>query len=204
MTEMQTNIQGQLQKKPMWAPVRILFAITGLSLIWGGIIIASRYLLRLQTTATATLSEGLLTINATHSLLGREFKKTRTITPNTRIQAVQIEKRRRIVHLMVGFGFLTVGVFSGVHWILNGLGAGYPYLFLIGAGVIIAGIAIDLILNQLIPDGNGRSSVIINTTSWRFRLTGLSDDDAGRFVRFAAQTLSTPSHGQVANEPAPE
>ncbi|MBN2719024.1 MAG: hypothetical protein JXX14_24465 [Deltaproteobacteria bacterium] len=209
MTDTQRNINGQLRKKPLWPPLRILFTVTGISIFLGTLTLIARHLLQLRAMATATLDGGLLTVTATYSLLGREFRKTQTVIPGAQVRTVQFEKRQRISHLVVGFGFLAVGLFCGVHWLLNGLGAGYPYLFLAGAGVILAGVAIDLILNHLIPNGRGQTSVSIATAGWRFRLTGVSESDASQFVSFAAGTLASPAiHNRpstkVQNEPATE
>ena len=171
------TINGQLNKKALWPPIKIFFTVTGIALFTGALTLMARFLFRLRANATAALADGTLIISATYSVFGRDFKTVRTVTPEARIHSIQLEKRYSVIHLVVGFGFLAIGLFCGVHWLLGGLGAGYPFLFLAGAGVIAAGIAIDVILCFMIPQGEGRSSVIVNTAGWRFRLTGLAEDD---------------------------
>ena len=209
MTNDIPKIQGQLERKRLWSPLRILLAVTGICLIIGIAKLTARFMLQLRTNATAVLSDGLLTVETIYSLWGKQFRKAKTITPRDKINSIQLENQFRVAHLIIGFGFLVVGLLCGVHWLLNGLGAGYPYLFLIGAGIILAGIVIDVILFHLIPEGEGRSSVIINTAAWRFRLTGLNKTIAEQFVTAATKQLSSPAvsgtlRTQVPNEPTPQ
>lgn len=198
------NIHGQLDRKRLWPPVRVLFTVTGISLILGVGTLLGRYLLQLRANTTAVLTEGILTLQTTYSLWGRQFRTVTTVTPRNKINSIQLENRYRVVHLVIGFGFLMVGLFCGIHWLLNGLGAGYPYLFLIGAGVILAGLAIDIILFHMIPKGAGRSSMVVYTESWRFRLTGVDDAAARAFLSAASRQLDsadTTASLRIPNEP---
>ncbi len=208
MTEI-ARIRGQYGKKAMWRPFRVLLTVTGLSLLTGGLALISRYLFQLRAVATAEVNEKLLTIETSHSIFGRTFKSVKTVTPLEKVHSVRVENRYRTLHLVIGFGFLTAGLLFGVHWLLDGLGAGYPYLFLIGAAIVLLGMSIDIIIFHLVPTGECRTSVAVRTAFWQFCLTGLKKVDATQFVAAVANHLSgatdvSQDSRQNANESASE
>jgi hypothetical protein len=208
MTEI-ARIRGQYRKKAMWRPFRVLLTVTGLSLLTGGLALISRYLFQLRASATAEVNEKLLTIETSHSIFGRTFKSAKSVTPLEKVHSVRVENRYRTLHLVIGFGFLTAGLLFGVHWLLDGLGAGYPYLFLLGAAIVLLGMSIDIIIFYLVPTGECRTSVAVRTAFWQFCLTGLKKVDATQFVAAVAGHLSgatdvSPDSRQNANESASE
>lgn len=195
------NISGRLSKKCTYPLIQVLLTVTGLSLALGIFELMGRYLLALRKNATATLANGTLTIKVTYSIFGKPIKNTQTITAAKNINAIEMENKARYLHLLVGFGFLVIGLFCGVHWLLDGLGARYPYLALIGAGVILAGVAADLLLYYFIPEGPGKTHVGLAIPGWRFRLLGVSNDDATSFITRVTSLLFTDPN-QHPDEPA--
>lgn len=167
------QITGQLVRRLAWAPVRVLVVISGLILIRGIITLIVRYLLVFRRRATATVANGALTLDVEWSLFGRRFRRTRTVAPIGEIGAAQLENRQFYIHLLVGFGCLAIGTWIGIQWLVDGLRAGYPFLALIGAGVVAAGVLIDLLMYVVIPEGQGRSRVVLALGPWRMRLVGV-------------------------------
>jgi len=176
------QISGQLVRRLAWAPVRVLAVISGLILIRGIVALVVRHLLVLRRRATATVEDGNLTLEVEWSLFGRKIRNTRTTAPIRDLDGVRFENRRLYVHLLIGFGCLVVGVWLGIQWLVDGLRAGYPYLALIGAGVVAAGVVIDLVLYLIIPETKGRNRLVLAVGPWRMTLAGVDDHDAERFI----------------------
>jgi hypothetical protein len=179
------EITGQLVRRLAWAPVRVLMVITGLILIRGLIALVVRYLLVLRRRATATVDRGTLTLDVEWSLFGRRIRSTRTSAPIRDLETVRFENRRLYVHLLIGFGCLVVGIWLGIQWLVDGLRAGYPYLALIGAGVVAAGVVIDLVLYLVVPETKGRNRVILAMGPWKLTLAGVDARDGERFIEAA-------------------
>jgi hypothetical protein len=180
-----------------WAPLRVLAVITGFALVRGILALIARYLLVFRRRATATVDGKFLILEVDWSILGRKIRSTRTVAPIGELDAARFENRRLYVHLLIGFGCLAVGVWIGIQWLVDGLRAGYPHLALLGAGVVAAGVLIDLLVYLVIPEGKGRSRVVLAQGPWRTRLAGVDSGEAQRFLDAvrAAWDSQAPSRG---------
>lgn len=176
------QIRGRLSRRLSWAPIRVLAVLTGFALLRGLVALIGRYLLVWRREATASIDGGNLTLDVEWSVVGKKFRRTRTVAPIRSIDAVRFEDRRRYVHLLVGFGCLAIGVWVGIQWLVEGLRAGFPQLALIGAGIVAAGVLIDLIMYLVIPEGKGRSHVQLAMGPWRVRVAGIDRAAGERFL----------------------
>jgi len=176
------RISGEIARRLAWAPIRVLAVITGLALVRCLLSLAGRYLLALRREADAFVEDGSIVLDARWSIAGKGFRRSRTVAPLSDLRAARFENRMRYVQLVVGFGCLAVGTWLGIQWLVEGLGAGYPYLALLGAGVVAAGVALDLAMYLLIPAGKGRGRVVLAMGPWTIRLRGVDDADGERFL----------------------
>ena len=124
----------------------------------------------------------MLTVTREWSLLGRSIRRSVTTSPITDVSSVRFENRQRYLYLLVGFGCLVVGVLIGAQWFLNGLRAGYPFLTLIGALVVLSGVILDIVLYLFWPIRGGRTSLIITQGPWITRLKGVDAGSAERVM----------------------
>ena len=175
-------LKGEISRMPVWAPIRVLMTVTGLILVQNLLKLMARYLLAIKGQATATVRGANLTLTAEWSVMGRRIRRVKTTAPIRRLDAVRFENRQRYLHLLVAFGCLVVGTLVGMQWFLDGLRAGYPYLVLVGAAIVAAGIALDLVLYLLIPAGRGRSHLVLSLGPWTTRLIGVDTANAERFL----------------------
>lgn len=180
------TLEGEISRMPAWGPVRVLLTVTGLLLIRSVLVLLARYLLALRGRATASVQGNTITLTSEWSLFGRRIRRSRTTAPLGRVTAVRFENRQRYLHLLVGFGALVVGTLVGMQWFLDGLRAGYPYLVLAGAGIIAAGVVIDLCIFLLIPKGQGRTHVVLVLGPWITRLVGVDTGSAQQFLQRVA------------------
>ncbi len=182
------EIEGEIVRRLSWAPIRVIAVISGLILVRGVLVLLARYCLGLRRRATAVLAGSSLVLEVEWSILGRRVKREKTIAPLGDLRAVRLERRQRYLNLLVGFGALAVSTWLGVHWLLDGLRAGYPYLALIGAGVVLVGIVIDLILYFVVPAGKGSSRLLLALGPWKVGVAGVQRDRAEYFLaQFEAQ-----------------
>ncbi len=176
-----TQVQGELTRRLAWLPLRVLAIATGLFLIRGLFTLAVRYCLAFKRRATLTVQNSSLILEVEWSMLGKHFRHSTIQAPINDINAVQLENRQRYLYLLVGFGALAIGTWFGIQWFVDGLRAGYPYLALVGAIVVVAGILIDLGLYLLVPQGPGRSRLTIAMGPWKVRISGVEQRAADRF-----------------------
>ena len=125
---------------------------------------------------------GTIVLEEEWSVFGKVFRRTKTVAPMRDVAAVRFEDRRRYIHLLVGFGFLAVGVWLGVQWLVDGLRAGYPFLATVGAAVVLAGVLLDAALYLWVPEGEGKSRLILSMGSWRVRVAGVERVAAERLL----------------------
>ncbi|MCP4602018.1 MAG: hypothetical protein GY847_16130 [Proteobacteria bacterium] len=170
--------QGELTRRLSWAPLRVLAIVTGLFFIRGLLSLAVRYCLAFRRRAKLAVRDSSLILEVEWSILGKRFRQVTTQTPIGDINAIQLENRQRYLYLLVGFGALAIGTWIGIQWFVDGLRAGYPYLALVGAGVVIGGILIDLVLYLFVPDGPTRCRLVLAMGPWKVRISGVEPRSA--------------------------
>jgi hypothetical protein len=190
------RIRGGLSRRLCFAPFRIVAVLTGFSLVRGVLALVGRYLLVWRREATAAIDGGTMTLDVEWSVLGKKFRRTRTVTPIRGIDAARFENRRRYVHLLVGFGCLAIGTWVGIQWLVDGLRAGFPQLALVGAGVVAAGVILDLVLYLFVPEGKGRSRVELVLGPWRVRVAGVEREAGERFLEALREGWKSASPGR--------
>ena len=181
-SNVEARIDGHLARRLSWAPVRVVAIITGFVLLRGVLALIGRFLLMLRRRVTVTVSGGSLILDVRWSIMGKVFRETRTVSPIESLEAAGFENRKRYVHLLIGFGCLAVGVWVGVQYLVDGLRSGYPLLALVGAGIVAAGVIVDLVLYLWVPEGDGRNRVMLVMGPWRIRVCGVVREDGERFV----------------------
>lgn len=177
------GVKGHLARRLSWAPIRVIAIITGFSLLRGIISLVARFALVFRRRATVTVDGGTIVLDVEWSLAGKTFRKTRTVSPITSLEAVRFENRKRYIYLLIGFGFLAAGTWFGIQYLVDGLRAGYPFLALVGAGIVVAGILVDLLLYALVPEGKGKSRIVLAMGPWRYRIAGIVREDGEAFIR---------------------
>jgi hypothetical protein len=190
------QIRGGLSRRLGFAPLRILAVLTGIALIRGLVALIGRYLLVWRREATVSLDGGTMTIDTEWSVLGKRFRRTRSVAPVRSLDAARFENRRRYVHLLVGFGCLAIGTWVGIQWLVDGLRAGFPQLALVGAGVVAAGVVLDLVMYVFVPEGKGRSRMVFAFGPWRVRVAGVEREAGERFLGALREGWKSASTGR--------
>jgi hypothetical protein len=189
-------IRGEMARRLSYAPFRVISILTGFFLLRGLVSLIVRYCFVLRKYVTITVEDSSLVLDAEWSILGKRFRQVRTMAPIPQVRALRVENRQRYIYLLIGFGALAIGTWIGLQLFVDGLRAGYPYLALVGAGVVILGIAVDLFLYLFVPAGEGRSLLVVAMGPWTMRVCGVEYDAARRFLDRVGDTWKT-SEGPI-------
>lgn len=174
-------LKGEISRRVLWWPARAVLVMTGLVLVHGLLELFARYCVGFRRRATASIRDSALTLTEEWSVLGRPIRRARTTAPVKSVEALRFEKRQRYLYLLLGLGCLMVGTLIGMQLFVDGLRAGYPYLTLLGAGLVAAGVALDLALYLFVPKGYGRNHVLLQLGRYNIRLAGVDSEEAERF-----------------------
>lgn len=185
------EVRGEICRRLSPWPIRALMIVTGLALVRGLLAFAIRYCLGFRRTAVAVLDDGTLTLDEDWFLFGRRIGGRRTVARLADTRAFRLENRERQLEIAVGFGALAVGTYVGLQWFVDGLRAGYPYLMLVGAGIVAAGVALDVVLYTLVPSRPGSHRLVIALGPWEIRLAGVDRDRAERAMEAFRRTASS-------------
>lgn len=177
-----STVQGELCRRLWPWPARAVAVLTGFVLLRAAWTLLTRFGLGLRRQASARIAAGVMTVDERWLILGKVVRTHRTVAPVTGLRDARLENRTGYASLVAGFGFLMVGLWFGVHWILDGLGAGYPQLFLVGGLAVAVGAAADIALYLFIPGGPGHSRLRLGLGRYELRLAGIEKDRAAQFL----------------------
>jgi hypothetical protein len=176
------ELEGELSRRLTPTLFRVISIVTGFFFIRAVGSVVLRYCLTFRRRAKVSCEGKTLVLDVHWSIFGKSFRHTKTVTQISDIPVVQLENRQRYVHLLVGFGFLVVGALVGIQWFVDGLRAGYPYLALVGAGIVLGGTLINLSLYLLVPKGSGKSRLVLAMGPWTMRVCGVEHQAAERLL----------------------
>ncbi|MBN2802530.1 MAG: hypothetical protein JXR91_05515 [Deltaproteobacteria bacterium] len=184
------KISGQLSLFPSKWFVRVLLSITGLSLVSATGRLILRYLFNFRQSVNITAGQKVFSLKVKRTLFNLTVKNSEIVLPEESLRSLSIENSFKYLHLVAGAGFLVAGIFTGVHFILDGLGARYPYLALMGAFIIALGVILDALLYFLVPQSSGFTSVNISTQSKNYRISGVEYEKALQLVSTFKKIIS--------------
>lgn len=189
------EVNGEISRRLVWAPLRVISILSGFSLLRGLASLILRYCLVFRRKAVVTMEKRALVLSEEWWILGKRIRTTTFQAPLDDMRAVRFENRQHYLYLLVGFGALAVGTWLGIKWFVDGLRASYPNLALLGAGVVFAGVLIDVLLYLFVPTGPGKKIIILSMGPWTLRLGGVDVDAAHRFLEEARRNWQAGSVG---------
>jgi hypothetical protein len=114
---------------------------------------------------------------------GRQVRERRDRVALGSVLAAGREVRYPSMHLYVGAIAFAVGVLVGGTWIFEGARSGELVLLSIGAGLLLGGALLDLVLDILVPATRGRVSIELQLLRGRtVRIDDIALEDADRFL----------------------
>lgn len=140
-------------------------------------------LLGVRVSAELALVPRGVTFHRTLTMLGRVISDRRERFDRAAIVAAARTVRYPSLHLLVGALGLALGVVLGGLVLVDGVRSGETYLLLVGAGLVLAGAALDLGLAVVLPATRGEVAVELTVSPRRVvRVNGVDADAAEAFL----------------------
>lgn len=176
------RVAGTMRTPRSRGLLRVLSLVTGYALIgW-----ALRGILRLagvRREAELALAGTDLEVRERRFAFGRQVRERSDRVALTAVLAAGREVRYPSLHLYIGAIALATGVLVGGTWVFEGARSGELVLLSIGAGLLLGGALLDLVLDILVPAQRGRVSLEVSMLRGRvLRVDGIALEDADRFL----------------------
>lgn len=187
------KLEGEVEGPAWGLGARLAAAVTGVLLLRWLLRLLGRSLLGLRRTGNLILGATNVTLEHRTKLLGREIRSGTTTYALRSMRAGGREERFRYLHLLVGALALVIGVALGVNFMVEGACSSYPSLALFGLAVIGGGILLDILLEVLVPNKKGVTTVALDFGHRKqLRLRGVEADGAAAFVKEIHQLIPPP------------
>lgn len=187
------ELRGDLGPKPRHGLLTALLAMTTLLFIDRAARAAGRYTLSFRSPAHLRLSERGLELTFHRELLGRVLKERKHLIPLSEIRQVLREVRYPRLGLYAGLAALTLGTLFGMRVFVDGLRvAGVSFVMMAwGAGFIVLGLGLDLLLTGLSDGAKGKCRLVVRTrNSGGFALGALNPTEVDSMLTELSSRLA--------------
>lgn len=190
-------VRGELRRLPPGPTIRLLQALTMITLVRGLWTAILRYALGHRHRFELSLGARELVLEHEHALLGTRVRNARTLLPLSGLREITLEKGGEPPHFTVGIAALSLGTFLGFRLLAEGFltAGGAPWLFGLGALFILSGVLLDFFVGSgRTPKSTvGRPEITLRVAGGRgWVLTGLGVETATRLLDRIEAALSTP------------
>jgi hypothetical protein len=176
------RITGRQDRSPRRGFLRWLSLLSGLALL-GWALRGIGKLAGVRGEAELSLDGGSIEIHERRFAFGRQVTERKDTVVVASIVAAGREVRYPQLHLYVGAIALAIGVLTGGTWIFEGARSGELVLLSIGAGLLLAGATLDLVLDVLVPASRKRVALELALHRGRtLRVAGVTIEEADRFL----------------------
>ncbi len=176
-------LKGQAGGRLMPGPVRVIMALTGLSLVVGLVKLFMRWVLGFKREGRVVVEAGDLSVEETTRFAGREIKSARERFGKAEVVSARLETRYPYLPTLVGLAGLGLGVVLGLLWLLDGIQGEFTPWILAGVGALLLGVALDLAMTAVASSMPGRTTVVLRLPERRVvRLVGCDPEVAERVV----------------------
>jgi len=147
-------------------------------------------LLALRREAEIELEGGILRVRGRTTFLGRTVRSTEACYTLDRISGAFRRARYALLGSAVGVISLTCGILLGGHLLFDGARGGAPFLLIAGAIAVLAGTALDLGIEILLPARAGQVEVQVDVLGARsVRVSRVPLPDADRLLAALAERV---------------
>ncbi len=185
------RISGVLSRTPLpsWrSPLRWL---SGFALLrWSIAGVAA--LLGVRRHAIVELEGRALSVRVATRWLGRTVRSSDVVHGVAQIASARRIARYASLHLLVGVTLFAAGALLGGYFLRDALRTGDRTLLLAGAGLVLGGALLDLVLSVIVPATARRVRVELDLgPSGRLHLAGVPATEADRFMLALRDELAT-------------
>jgi len=176
-------VEGRLEDRELPHVLKILFGITGISLLIYLVQLFIRFVLGRKRTGTLTIDGDRLVLDENVRFVGREVRRSKEAFARKNVLSVQIETRYPYIFTLAGLTCLGFGVIAGMVLLLDGLQGEFTPWILSGVGLLLAGVLLDLVFTTLSTSMPGKTTLALWLPGRRtVRLVGCDEAAAARVV----------------------
>jgi len=180
-------IEGSLEARPPSGLVKVLFGLTGISLV----IYLGRFVLRwvlgLKQNGRLVIEGGVVSMEEKTRFVGREVRNSHEQFSSPDVLSVRLEKRYPYLLTLLGLICLGLGVIAGIILLLDGVQGEFTPWIVSGVGLLMAGVILDLVFTTLAASMPGQAALIFHLPGKReLRLVGCDITRAEKVVRWFA------------------
>ncbi len=185
-------VRGRLRRFPPGPFLRALRWLSGYALLsW-----ALRSLLAglgYAREAEVELGGDAIRLRGTTFVLGRKVHSVEQVHPLLRLRSARRATRFPSLYFLLGASCFALGVLFGGVFAFDAARTGDRALWLIAAALVLAGSGLDLVLDVLIPGGQGRVALDLDLgRPHRTRVSGIAVEEADRFLQELSRRLTRP------------
>ncbi|MEL6179939.1 MAG: hypothetical protein AAFS10_13355 [Myxococcota bacterium] len=182
-------VEGRVERKPLPRLLKIVFGVTGISLIIYLVDVVLRLVLGLRRSGRLLIDGDALTMEEETRFVGREIRAARERFSRPDVLSVRLEQRYPYLLTLVGLLCLGVGVIAGIFLLLDGFQGEFTPWIISGVGLLMAGVLLDLVFTTLAASLPGQAALIIHLPGKRaLRLVGCEANKAEDVVRWLDRT----------------
>lgn len=194
-------VRGELVPTPMHPVWLFLSCVTGLIVLRWLWRFVYRMLLRARRPAECVLEATGLKVTSDLQMLGKPMRKAEVVIPFDNLARAEREIRYPRLAVYAGLLMLALGTFAGVSVFTDGARSGSPSLMAVGAAIFGLGVALDMVLNVLVPGRSGKHRLLLVPRKGRALALSVGDEKAAdRLLQRLGQVASPKS--DVAASPA--
>lgn len=178
-------VVGRLEDRELPHVLKILFGITGISLLIYLFQLFVRFVLGRKRTGSLRIDGDRLLLEEEVRFVGREIRRSKEAFARKNVLSVRIETRYPYLLTLVGLAALGVGVITGMVLLLDGLQGEFTPWILTGVGILLAGILLDLVFTTIASSLPGQTTLVLWLPGRRvIRLVGCDETLAARVVKW--------------------
>lgn len=177
------KIDGRAGGRLWSAPVRVVMALTGISLLVGLGQLFARWVLGYKRQGWLTLNGQSLTFEEKRQMAGRVTHEDKETFGRPDVLSARLEKRYPLLPTLLGLTGLGLGVIIGLLWLLDGVQGEFTPWILAGVGLLLGGVVLDLVMTTVASSLPGTVTVVLRLPQERVvRLIGCEPESAEKVV----------------------
>ncbi len=181
------DLVGEIVPSPLGPVGLVISTVTGFILLRYLFRFVANVLLRFRRPVEIKLTPSGVSIESKLDVLGRTVRTEKTLIPLGNLARAVREVKYPRLSLYAGLLALSVGTFVGVSLATDGARAGSPSLLMLGAVIVVVGVALDMVFSTLLPGRTGQHRVLFVPRRGRTYAVRLVDDSAAdRLLRTLA------------------
>lgn len=172
------SLAGEIVPFPLGPVGLVLWSLSGLILVRYLFRFVATVILRRRRPADVTVGHDGVMLRSRLCLLGRTITQSDVHIPLANLAKAERQVRYPRLGLYAGLIALSVGTYFGTWLVTDGSRAGSPSLIGVGALIVGAGVALDLIFSTLLPAGRNKHRLLFVPRTGRAIALATHDADA--------------------------